>query len=137
MPNDKTPLCLSVHLASAVLVGVGLGVRAAYWAFVTPNYVPVSDANQYFELASNLASGRGYSMHFPQLTLHATAFRPPLYPAVLGIVYWLFGPSIVAGRVLNVAIGLAVILLAAALAGAWLEPAPGCWPGCASRSIHR
>ena len=100
-----------------MLVGVGLGVRAAYWALVTPNYVPISDANQYYELASNLASGRGYSMYFPQLTVHATAFRPPLYPAVLGVVYWLFGPSIVAGRVLNVVIGLAVILLAAALAG--------------------
>ena len=99
-----------------VLVGWTAAIRAAYWVFVTPKYVPQSDAGQYHDLATNLASGRGFSLYFPQLAMHPTAFRPPLYPAVLGFVYWLFGPSIVAGRLLNMTIGVVVVLLAAMVA---------------------
>ncbi len=98
------------------VVGLALVVRVAYWVVVARDYAPASDASQYDELARNLASGRGFSLVFPQLALHPTAWRPPAYPALLGFVYWVFGPSVGAGMVLNLLIGLGVVALTYQLA---------------------
>ena len=97
--------------AEVCVVLLALVTRLAYWALITPRYVPRSDAQQYQEIAHNLATGRGFDMFFPQLALHPTAFRPPLYPALLAIVDALTGSSLVAGRLLSVALGLGVVAL--------------------------
>lgn len=55
-------------------------------------------------------------MQWPQLHVHATAFRPPLYPVLLGGWITLFGDSLTAARSLNVLIGLGVVALATVLA---------------------
>jgi 4-amino-4-deoxy-L-arabinose transferase-like glycosyltransferase len=103
------------HRDILAVAAIAVLARGLYWAFATPGYVPASDAGQYDEIARNLAAGRGFAMHFPQLTVHATAFRPPLYPALLALVYRVFGPSIVAGRLLNLAIGVAVVVMTVAV----------------------
>ncbi len=95
----------------AILLGVALVVRLVYWLVLTPDYVPDSDADQYLRLARNLADGEGFALVFPQLELHPTAFRPPLYPALLGTVFLAVGDSIVAGRLLNLVLGLGVVVL--------------------------
>ncbi len=86
------------HRRPLILLAVAVVARVAYWVLATPRYVPISDAGQYYEIARNLASGHGFDMHFPQITVHPTAFRPPLYPGLLALVYWIFGASITAGR---------------------------------------
>jgi 4-amino-4-deoxy-L-arabinose transferase-like glycosyltransferase len=49
---------------------------------------------------------------FPQLELHATAFRPPLYPITLSLPTWLFGEDVLwPARLLSLLLGLAVIAL--------------------------
>jgi len=88
-----------------------VAARVLYWILVTPHYVPQSDARQYSELAHNLATGRGFDLVYPQLALHATAFRPPVYPMLLGAVYWLTGSSLVAGRLLSLVLGVGVVAL--------------------------
>ena len=106
-------------------VAVAAVVRVAYWALVTPDYVPRSDDAQYAEIAHNLAEGHGFAMHFPQLMVHPTAFRPPLYPGLLGGVYAVFGSRVGAGRVLNLLLGLVVVALAQQLA----QGVAGRWAG--------
>jgi 4-amino-4-deoxy-L-arabinose transferase-like glycosyltransferase len=103
------------HAELGVIV-VALVARLGYWALVTPRYVPDSDAQQYQEIAHNFATGRGFDMVFPQLALHPTAFRPPLYPLLLSVVDWSTGSSLVAGRALSLVLGLGVVLLTMRLA---------------------
>ena len=76
----------------------------------------MSDAIHYDELASNIANGLGYVHRFPQLEAHPTAFRPPLYPILLGAFYRVFGEHLVVGRLLSMALGMGVVLLAFLLA---------------------
>ena len=68
-----------------------LVVRLLYWVLLTRAWKPVSDAAQYVAIARNLAHGRGFAESFPQIAVHATAFRPPLYPALLAPVMWFAG----------------------------------------------
>ena len=92
--------------------GLGLVVRIAYWIALTPRWRPESDASQYLELARNVAAGDGYSAVFPQLELHATAFRPPLYPLLLALPTWIFGPDALwPARLFSVLFGVGAVAL--------------------------
>ncbi|MCB1272297.1 MAG: glycosyltransferase family 39 protein [Microthrixaceae bacterium] len=87
-------------------------VRILYWVTVTPNWRPDSDADQYLRLARNLVAGEGYALVFPELEMHATAFRPPLYPFVLAGPSWLFGPDAIwPARVTSLLLSLGVVAL--------------------------
>ena len=91
---------------------VGLVARLLYWVVATPWWRPTSDAYQYVELARNLAGGDGFSMIFPGMSLHATAFRPPLYPSLLAAPTAVFGDGVLwPTRLLSVALSLGVIYL--------------------------
>ncbi|UDY36395.1 glycosyltransferase family 39 protein [Dermatobacter hominis] len=96
----------------AVPVAVGAALRALHWALVNPDWVPRSDARQYVELARSLAAGDGLSSTFPGGVAHATAFRPPLYPALLAVPTRIAGPDALwPGRALSLVLGLVVIAL--------------------------
>lgn len=92
--------------------GLALGARLAYWAVLTRSWRPQSDAAQYVDLARNLARGHGFALAFPQIVVHATAFRPPLYPALLAPLMWLGGNALWPARLLSALIGTAVVILA-------------------------
>jgi Dolichyl-phosphate-mannose-protein mannosyltransferase len=100
----------------AVLTGFALGVRLAYVAIFLRHYRPNSDANQYTQLATAFAHGHGLSDEFPFWFMHPSAFRPPLYPILLGLIYRVSGDRLLVGMLANVAIGAAVVALIAALA---------------------
>lgn len=93
------------------ILGLALVARISYWVLATPNYAPQSDAAQYDEMARHFADGKGFALQFPQLAVHPTAFRPPLYPALLGTAYRVFGQHVVVGRIVNLLLGLAVVAL--------------------------
>lgn len=87
-------------------------VRVVYWIAVTPTWRPDSDADQYLRLARNLVAGEGFALVFPELEMHATAFRPPLYPFVLAGPSWLFGPDAIwPARVTSLLLSLGVVAL--------------------------
>lgn len=88
---------------------LALTIRLLYWLVLTPHQPLTSDAGQYSFLASNLAHGKGYVDKYPQLSLHQTAFRPPLYPAILSLFYVLFGVHPGLARLLNVLVGTGVV----------------------------
>ncbi|MDP8976219.1 MAG: hypothetical protein M3N28_07640 [Actinomycetota bacterium] len=95
---------------------VALAVRILYVVLVLPDYAPVSDALHYHSLAAAVGDGRGMVHPFPLGYPHATAFRPPLYPLLLGGVYAVTGPKLGAAQVLNVALGTGVVVLASLFA---------------------
>src|SRR4249919_552812 len=90
-------------------------VRLAYLVAFARDYTPRSDADHYQAIASAFANGDGIAAPFPFTYLHPTAFRPPLYPAMLGAVYWVTGIHVGVGQLLNVALGATVVVLAAML----------------------
>jgi 4-amino-4-deoxy-L-arabinose transferase-like glycosyltransferase len=94
----------------AAICALALGVRLLY--LLSTGHDPLtSDASQYQTLATNLVHGLGYAQRYPQLKVHPTAFRPPLYPMLLALFYWVFGPSAGLGRGVNVALGVGVVAL--------------------------
>jgi 4-amino-4-deoxy-L-arabinose transferase-like glycosyltransferase len=96
--------------AIAAVAGLALVVRLAYLWLATWNVQPRSDAVQYLDLGRVLSNGQGYVDIYPQLYLHQTAFRPPGYPSVLGLMFTVTGPSYDAARYLNVLLGTAVVV---------------------------
>jgi 4-amino-4-deoxy-L-arabinose transferase-like glycosyltransferase len=95
---------------TAALGIVALAVRVAYW-WTTADRPLSSDAAQYHELATNLADGHGFAMHFPQLELHATAFRPPAFPGLLSFVYRLTGSSPGVARLVAMLCGVLLVIV--------------------------
>lgn len=87
------------------IAALALVVRLAYLVQYTqsPFFLePIWDAEDYHEIA--LALSRGTLL--PEL-----AFRPPLYPVVLGVVYMLFGSLPLLPRLLQVGLGVASCVL--------------------------
>jgi hypothetical protein len=113
------------------LVAIAVVTRVAYWKLAIPHYHPISDAGYYTELATNVAHGKGLAMHFPTLVTHPSAFRPPLYPLLLGSWFWIFGPDVGAGQVLSLIIGVAAVLLTERLARRIAGPVAGLVAGVA------
>lgn len=99
------------------MFALAVGVRLAYWVVVLPDYVPIADADQYRRLGRSIASGDGFQLVYPQTAMHATAFRPPLYPAVLAPGFAIFGSSSLwPARLLSVVLGSLVVVLVGVLA---------------------
>ncbi|HEX3668504.1 MAG TPA: hypothetical protein VHY55_05045, partial [Acidimicrobiia bacterium] len=110
MPSERVP-----RRTLALLGGGAVGVRLLYLIAFAGDYKPRSDANHYQAIASAFANGDGISAPFPFTYLHPTAVRPPLYPALLGAFYWVAGVHVGVGQLVNVALGSAVVVLAAML----------------------
>ena len=112
MPSERVPR------RTLVLLAVGaVGVRLIYLAAFAGDYKPRRDADHYQAIASAFANGNGISAPFPFTYLHPTAFRPPLYPTLLGAFYWVTGVHVGVGQLLNVVLGATVVVLAAVLGG--------------------
>ena len=91
-------------VAAAVLARVG------YW-LATLDYSPDSDARSFSVIARSLAEGMGFSDRFPQLSIHPTAFRAPLFPSFLSVPYRVFGAHVAIGRLTNLLLGIVLVLL--------------------------
>jgi 4-amino-4-deoxy-L-arabinose transferase-like glycosyltransferase len=93
----------------AGIIGLALLARVAIM-LITGDYVPAFDSADYSRHAVSIAAGNGY----PESQLAAdggpTAFRPPLYPYLLGLVYAVSGDSIEAGRLLGALLGLVIVV---------------------------
>jgi len=98
------------------VAGLAIAVRVLYVLVVLRHYVPQTDALHYHSMAAFIADGEGVAHVFPFDFLHPTAWRPPLYPLLLGAVYAVTGPKLGAAQALNVALGTGVVVLAALVA---------------------
>ena len=114
-----------------LLIGGGaLVVRLAYWVAFMRHYVPQSDAAQYLRIAHNFATGHGIADYYPQVHIHATAFRPPLYPALLGGLFKLFGTHLAVAQATNAVLGATVVVLADLVATRIAGPRAGLAAAC-------
>ncbi len=100
----------------AGLVLLAAVVRVAYILIFLRHYELQTDADHYNRIATSISRGQGWSAEYPYPWAHATAFRPPLYPLLLGAMYFVFGEHIAVAQVLNVALGCGVVLLTAVVA---------------------
>jgi 4-amino-4-deoxy-L-arabinose transferase-like glycosyltransferase len=92
--------------------GAALAIRIVHWVVIHPHWVPQGDADQYVQLARNLADGLGFSLQYPQMEVHPTAFRPPLYPFLLTPGSLLFGDALWPARLFQAVLGSVVVVLA-------------------------
>jgi hypothetical protein len=82
---------------------LAIGVRV-WWAFAS-NSLPFSDFKRYFDIASEFAR-TGNLSHCG----HSYVFQSPGYPLFLGILFRVFAPSVLVGKLANA--GLAILVLA-------------------------
>ena len=109
------------HWVLASILVLALIVRLAV-IVATPTYEPSYDSGDYDRHATAIAAGTGYPDSVFAAAGGPTAFRPPVYPYLLGGVYVVAGEhGILAGRVLGALFGVLVVgllyLLAAELLG--------------------
>lgn len=93
-----------------------MAVEITYCLTLLRHYRPLSDASHYLSIADSVSKGRGFASVFPYLWMHATAFRPPLYPLILGGLFTVTGTKVGAAQGLNVALGCLVVVLTAMVA---------------------
>jgi 4-amino-4-deoxy-L-arabinose transferase-like glycosyltransferase len=100
-----------------LLAGGALAVRLLYNLAFLRSYTSRSDADHYVQIAGNVADGDGIAASFPFLDAvpQATAFRPPLFPLLLGGLYGLLGEHLEVARALNILLGVGVVVLTALL----------------------
>lgn len=99
-----------------VIAVIALLVRVVYVLLALRHYTPTTDDSHYNDIARKISEGRGFASQFPYLWMHPTAFRPPLYPLLLGGLYTVFGVHVGVAQVLNVLLGTGVVVLTAMLA---------------------
>ena len=68
---------------------------------------PRADECRYHALTTSLAAGMGYRVEGEA----PTSFYPPLYPAVLSVVYRITGPDPIAAHLLQALLGACIVLL--------------------------
>jgi 4-amino-4-deoxy-L-arabinose transferase-like glycosyltransferase len=108
-----------------LLFVAALIVRTLYCLLLLRHYTPISDASDYYKIAVSVSEGRGFSTTFPFGYEHATAFRPPLFPGLLGAVFVITGPSLGVAQVVNVLLGCTVVVLLAVLTTRFGGPRAG------------
>ncbi len=102
--NRGMPRPYLLHRKLWFVLLVALALRLVI-AFVIST-VPVSDCSWYHETAVAISNGEGFAHNGA-----ATAYRPPGYSFILGLVYSLFGSNPLLGRLLNAVLGTLSILL--------------------------
>jgi Dolichyl-phosphate-mannose-protein mannosyltransferase len=86
---------------------LGLFVRLAFVAWGQARFQPVEDAHHYDTLARRLASGAGYTWLWPDGAVTYAAHYPVGYPALVALVYAMFGAAPAAAMIFNSFLGAA------------------------------
>ena len=93
----------------AIILVLAIAFRALFWLEVVgPAAALRGDEIDYDAIARSLVSGHGFSLTDGS----PTASRPPLYPILLSGVYRIAGARAEAGKILQILLGGAIVLLA-------------------------
>ncbi|RIK07448.1 MAG: hypothetical protein DCC49_09995 [Acidobacteria bacterium] len=100
---------------------IALGVRLAYTvALGWRDYQLVADAQDYHFIAQALSDGQGFSRLGWDLAWRPTAFRPPLTPFLISLVYQVSPTNTLAARIMMCVIGaLTAVMIAVAAVSAF------------------
>lgn len=110
-----------------LIFSIALGVRLAYTvALGWRDYQLVADAQDYHFIAQALSDGQGFSRLGWDLAWRPTAFRPPLTPFLISLVYQVSPTNILAARIMMCVIGaLTAVMIAIAAVSAF--PGRNAW----------
>jgi hypothetical protein len=86
---------------------VALVTRVAFVAWAHARFPPVEDAQYYDTLARRLAVGAGYTWLWPDGTVTYAAHYPVGYPAILAVLYAIFGTAPGVAMTFNALLGAA------------------------------
>ena len=96
----------------ALIVG-SLALRGAFLFLAGPHAGLTRDELAYHQIATNFAAGKGLyqtnNPFFPGQMLFA--WQAPLYPFLLGMLYAVVGPSVVAGKLFGVLVSTITVYL--------------------------
>lgn len=92
------------------LFGLALALRVAVAAFAYKRFPPADDGTFYHAVAARIADGAGYTWAWPDGVVTYAAHYPVGYPALLGLVYALFGASPLSAMLLNAALGALLVV---------------------------
>ncbi len=102
-----------MRASAGLLVAGALALRVAFLLIAGPHAALTGDELAYHQIAGNVAAGRGLyqtnNPFFPGQTLYA--WQPPLYPLLLGMLYAVFGSSVVLGKAFGILAGTALVYL--------------------------
>ena len=90
---------------AAAVLAVGLAARLAVAWAAGSRFPAVEDGHYYDVLARRLAGGAGYTWLWPDGAVTYVAHYPVGYPALLGVMYALFGASPAVAMTLNALLG--------------------------------
>jgi 4-amino-4-deoxy-L-arabinose transferase-like glycosyltransferase len=90
---------------------IALAVRIVIVGITHHSFYLITDEQDYSRIAASLASGHGFGDSVLPYTHGPSAFRPPLYPAVLALTYLFTGVSRTFGRLENAVIGTVAVLM--------------------------
>ena len=91
--------------ATGLLSLVGFGLRAAVALWAAGRFPASADGQYYQKLAVRLAEGQGYTWPWPDGVVTYAAHYPVGYPAMLAVLYALFGPSLTVAMFFNAVVG--------------------------------
>jgi 4-amino-4-deoxy-L-arabinose transferase-like glycosyltransferase len=132
-PTQSSALSAVQLPALAWILLAGAVVRLALWAWFRDVPISIGDEKEYHALAANLAT-RGEFAFDPGMP---TSIRPPLYPALVAVIYRAFGTgNIAAVRLVQCGLSLVTVVLAYRLgtetygrrAGLWAAALVGFYP---------
>jgi 4-amino-4-deoxy-L-arabinose transferase-like glycosyltransferase len=131
--SEPTPVGF-LRIGWMVLPAIALVIRLAYVATLPPTNVVTFEADPitYDQIALNILLGKGFSgasFYYPPGSDVPTSFWDPLYPYFLAAVYWTFGYSIPAVRVVQAIIGAVSVAMAWHVGRRLAGPAAGLLTG--------
>ncbi|MCD6521631.1 glycosyltransferase family 39 protein [Candidatus Calescamantes bacterium] len=94
-----------------ILIILGLLIRLFYIATIPPSFIDATDPREYDSLAQSILNGEGLKNEDSFLGGVAYSYRPPLYPVFLAFIYFLFGHSYLAVRIIQVLLSACLIFL--------------------------
>ena len=144
MTLDLKRLPTGAALWAILALALVLRIAGAFWwqsRLAVDQRFEFGDSEAYWVLAQHVAHGEPFEYGSPD----ARVFRMPGYPALLAVLFWLFGPDVPvrAARLLSAVLGTlavaAVYWLAAALfdrrTGLVAALAAACYPGAIAMSV--
>jgi len=120
---------ISSHFPRALAIAfvIGLAIRVAILANTGSLTTKIVDEQQYSQIARSIVAGHGFAWGPGQ----PTSIRPPLYPALLAVVWGISPDNLQAVRALQILIGLATAGLVYILGSRLYGPTAGTWAASA------
>lgn len=91
--------------ATAWISLFAFGVRASVALWAAGRFPASADGQYYQKLALRLAAGEGYTWPWPDGVVTYAAHYPVGYPAMLAVLYAIFGPSLTVAMLFNAVVG--------------------------------